>query len=190
MATQSLVTQNAIETLTASISGRSIYKPLTTTNATETVSGYFDGRGLARYVLSTADGIESITGNITGRKIENYSLVTADAVETVDADNITGRSLLIKLETALTYENVISKYILGNYSLLGLVELEVSLAPGETIVIDSENFTVTKEGEDITYTHSGDWIDAIDRDTDAVALRIESGTSTLTTSIDYAERYL
>lgn len=68
------------------------------------------------------------------------------------------------------------------------IEIDVTLAPGDTLVIDSDHYTVLHNGENILDKHSGDWVE-LSRNTRT--LLVESGTpATLETSILYTERYL
>lgn len=76
-----------------------------------------------------------------------------------------------------------------------VLTLNITLRPGEKLIIDSENYNVlivsATDGSEINaiHTHSGDWIDALSRDTRS--LHVESGTTRdLLASILYTERFL
>ena len=75
-----------------------------------------------------------------------------------------------------------------------VLALKLTLRPGDKLVIDSENYVVLmvpKNGGEVNviHTHSGDWIDALSRETRS--LQVESGaTRDLSASILYTERFL
>lgn len=68
------------------------------------------------------------------------------------------------------------------------INIDVTLQPGDTLVIDSDHYVVLHNGENILDKHSGDWLE-LSRNTRSV--QIGSGTpASLKTSILYTERYL
>ena len=68
--------------------------------------------------------------------------------------------------------------------------LNVTLLPGQTMVIDAENYTVTIDGVDAMDCHVSGWIDKLTRETESIQIQAAAGTANLTASIQYRERYL
>lgn len=68
--------------------------------------------------------------------------------------------------------------------------LDVTLAPGQVLVIDSANYTVTIDGENRMDIHSGAWFDELNRDTVSISIQTAAGVSHLSAALDYTERYL
>lgn len=72
-----------------------------------------------------------------------------------------------------------------------IFEVAVSLPPGAVLEIDSDNFTVKLNGENVLYAQSGEWI-FVSRDTQQISLDVTSwnaGTR-LRGEMAYRERYL
>ena len=66
--------------------------------------------------------------------------------------------------------------------------MDISLAPGQTLVVDSENLIVLLDGENIVARHSGRWCE-LDRKVRSVV--ISTGTAgAIESSILYTERWL
>ena len=66
--------------------------------------------------------------------------------------------------------------------------INIDLAPGETLVIDSDTYNVWKGNTNVTEAHSGDWIDGLTRETDEVD--VQPNTGSLSSEIQYTERWL
>lgn len=67
-------------------------------------------------------------------------------------------------------------------------ELILTLQPGESVVIDSEKYTVTKDGESVIGAHTGEWIDALNAETPNID--VKANASTVSAEIVYTPRYL
>jgi len=71
---------------------------------------------------------------------------------------------------------------------IGYATLTLTLAPGDTVVIDSDNFVVLHNGENAIDKHTGIWPE-LTRET--FDIQVSSGTlADLVTSILFTERYL
>ena len=164
----SIETPAAIESIgVGSIAPRSISNPIVSQSNTEIID----------------------VGPISARQINNFFLISGDGDETIDAGLIKPRTLFIELFGAANIEIVDIKLALANYEMLSQCLLTIDLEPGEELIIDAENYTVTKDGIDATGSHSGQWIDEIDRDTDVISIQNGSGSSDYTAEIFYTERY-
>ena len=65
--------------------------------------------------------------------------------------------------------------------------LSLTLQPGESVVIDSEKYTVTKGTANAIGAHTGEWIE-LNQETDAIDIR--ANTSMVSAEIEYSPRYL
>ncbi len=68
--------------------------------------------------------------------------------------------------------------------------LTTALGPGQTMVIDAGTYNVLIDGENAVYTHSGDWLDELNRNTQNFTINAASGVANLSATILYTERYL
>lgn len=68
--------------------------------------------------------------------------------------------------------------------------LNVTLVPGDQLVVDAENYNIWNNGENAIKIHSGDWIDELDRETIDIDISASSGSANLSATILYTERYL
>ena len=66
--------------------------------------------------------------------------------------------------------------------------LSLTLQPGESVVIDSAQYIVTKGGDNAIGAHSGEWIDALD--TEIAYIDVIPNTSTVNAQIKITPRYL
>lgn len=69
-------------------------------------------------------------------------------------------------------------------------DLQITLQPGQRLIIDAANYNILLDGENMIHTHSGDWLDNLNRDTINIQIQAASGGSGLEASILYTERYL
>lgn len=67
-------------------------------------------------------------------------------------------------------------------------EYEITIPPGSTLVIDSNNYVVLLDGENVIWCQSGDWL-FLNRNTYDIVLDFVGGQST-TQKILYTERWL
>lgn len=68
--------------------------------------------------------------------------------------------------------------------------LDISLKPGERLIIDANNYNVLLNGENAIWVQSGDWIDELIRNTTEIKIDAASGAGNITASIMYTERFL
>lgn len=69
-----------------------------------------------------------------------------------------------------------------------ILDLAVTLRPGDILVIDSDNFRVLLNGKNAIKYHSGDWIDELNRMSKSIT--VSGGGSALETSIYFQELWL
>jgi hypothetical protein len=67
--------------------------------------------------------------------------------------------------------------------------LNITIRPGQTLIVDAANYNIFLDGENIVYAHSGDWIDEMNRMTQSIKI---TGTraANLSASILFTEQYL
>lgn len=68
--------------------------------------------------------------------------------------------------------------------------LNVTLRPGDVLIIDAETYNVLKNGQNAIDIQSGDWIDELNRNTTDITITAASGAGNLTATAVYTERYL
>lgn len=68
--------------------------------------------------------------------------------------------------------------------------LNLAIQPGDTLVIDSESYTVLKNGENAIESQQGDWIDELNRSTTDISVKASTGAAGLTVRMVYTEKYL
>lgn len=68
--------------------------------------------------------------------------------------------------------------------------ITATLPPGQTMVIDAGTYDVWINGQNAVYTHSGDWFDELNRNTQNFTINAASGRAYLSATILYTERYL
>ena len=68
--------------------------------------------------------------------------------------------------------------------------LNITLKPGETLIVDANTYNVLLNGENSVDVHSGDWIDELNRETTDITITAARGVANLSASILYTERYL
>lgn len=73
---------------------------------------------------------------------------------------------------------------------LHVCELNVTLNPGDRLIVDAINYNVWLNGENVNWIQSGEWIDELARETSSLSITASAGVSELTASVLYTERYL
>ena len=169
------------------------------TSAGETVNSKVSG-----YVVFSADSVmeeqvrsavwmsqDSSIVETLGAVLETLAAVKADLYDAVSARE----DVLQHVEGAKDYTmdpvvitTVVDAQVTTFEFDIGYATLTLTLAPGDTLVIDSDNFVVLLNGENAIHTHSGVWPE-LSRETYDV--QVTSGTiADLETEILFTERYL
>lgn len=68
--------------------------------------------------------------------------------------------------------------------------LDLTLQPGERLIVDAENYNVFVNGVNMIHTQKGRWIDELSRDTVSIVITAAEGGAGLTADILYTERWL
>jgi len=68
--------------------------------------------------------------------------------------------------------------------------ITATLGPGKTMVIDAGTYDVRIDGQNAVYTHSGDWLDELNRNTQNFTINAAAGAANINATIFYTERYL
>lgn len=68
--------------------------------------------------------------------------------------------------------------------------LNLTLQPGERLIVDANNYNVLVDDQNMIYTQEGEWLDELTRDTYSITVTAASGGAGLEAKILYTERYL
>ena len=68
--------------------------------------------------------------------------------------------------------------------------IDVTLQPGDRLVVDAVTYNVYLNDENIVDLHRGEWIDELNRDTINLEVIASTGTNNLEAQVLYTERYL
>ena len=68
--------------------------------------------------------------------------------------------------------------------------LNITLKPGDRLIIDANNYNVLLNGNNAIWVQSGDWIDELIRNTTEIKIDAAAGAGNINASILYTERYL
>ena len=148
--------------------------------AAETVSGEAVCR--SNTWLKAVAGIE-IAADV---KIGSVICVVGTAAEVITARAYTEKETWL---IAAFYE-----LMSGSASLeavdIEVCELNLTLKPGQRLVVDAVNYNVLLDGQNYIWAQSGEWIDELSRDTSSISITAATGVGNLEASILYTERYL
>lgn len=148
--------------------------------AAEAVSGEAVGR--SNTWLEAAANIEIAAACEIGSSI----CVIGFAAEAVTARGYTEKETWL---TAAAYE-----LMSGSASLeavdIEVCELNLTLKPGQRLVVDAINYNVLLDGQNYIWAQSGEWIDELSRDTSSISITAATGVGNLEASILFTERYL
>lgn len=115
-----------------------------------------------------------------------FCYLTSEVSEIVGSSALLGQNIYAESEV---FELVSSTSSVNTFE-EKTCSLNLTLRPGQILVINSENYSVTLDGQNAIYVQSGDWIDELDRNTMQLAISASSGAANLSASIIYTERYL
>ena len=126
---------------------------------------------------------EAITGKLTlGADIA----IEIEGAETVEADTNLGADIRLEPEGF----ELVSASATADAIETKVCVLNVTLRPGQRLIIDANNYNVLLDGENAIHIQSGDWIDELIRNTTALDITAASGGRNLQASILYTERFL
>ena len=141
------------------------------------------GATIAAILTPYPIGNEAVTGDLAlGANI----FPPIDALEEVTADFILGANICPSAEGFEVVLESASLEIIDTKTCL----LTVTLQPGQKLIIDADSYTVLLDGANAIEVQGGDWIDELDRDTTDITVEAASGSSNMSISMIYTERYL
>ena len=111
---------------------------------------------------------------------------TIKGAEKVEEDVITDKETYLIVSG---YEKVSTSVSLEAVDIY-TCELNITLQPGDILVVDAINYNVWLNGENVNWIQSGEWIDELVRETSSISVEANVGASQLTANILYTERYL
>lgn len=69
-------------------------------------------------------------------------------------------------------------------------ELNLTLMPGQRLIVDASNYNVLLDGENMIHTQVGEWLDELTRETNSITITAAEGGAGLSANILYTERFL
>lgn len=69
-------------------------------------------------------------------------------------------------------------------------ELNLTLMPGQRLIVDASNYNVLLDGENMIYTQVGEWLDELTRETNSITITAAEGGGGISANILYTERFL
>lgn len=69
-------------------------------------------------------------------------------------------------------------------------ELNLTLMPGQRLIVDASNYNVLVDGENMIYTQVGEWLDELTRETNSITITAAEGGGGISANILYTERFL
>lgn len=160
--------------------------------------------GMSSVVLGSVVGYETITEEATAQCLiypptVGMEQVTADlqmgavimpsyarGSETVSAIAVTDKETYL---IASGYELVSASVNLEAVDII-VCELNITLKPGQKLIVDATNYNVLLDNENAIWAQSGAWIDELTRETSSISINASSGVANLSANILYTERYL
>ena len=181
------------------IGGNGVY---ITAEAIETVDAA-ELIGMSTVMIDGMSATETVT---TEAAIRSESYLTVIAAETVTQQTSLGANIYVKgtgseLITAeaitdketyievFAYE-LVSGSVASEDNEIHVCEINLTLQPGQRLVVDSGDYYVWLDNEIALDAQRGVWIDDLDRSTTSISVTAASGVSNLTASILYREQYL
>ena len=131
----------------------------------------------------TAIGNEAVSYAITPGQ---QTMVKAKGLEEVTASAITDKETWL----AVSFYELVSESATLEAVDLHVCELNVTLQPGQRMIVDAINYNVWIDGQNANWVQAGEWIDELTRETSSISVTASAGVSELTASILYTERYL
>ena len=71
-----------------------------------------------------------------------------------------------------------------------ICELNLTLMPGQRLIVDASNYNVLVDGENMIYTQVGEWLDELTRETNSITITAAEGGGGISANILYTERFL
>ena len=138
---------------------------------------------LAAEINALVSGLEQVDESIAASANIYLSI---DALETIS----NSAELSAEISPVVSgYELVSESASIENVDMKTCV-LTLTLKPGQTLIIDANNYNVLLDNQNAIEVQSGDWIDDLNRNTTDITISAASGLANLSASILYTERYL
>ena len=133
--------------------------------------------------MATSSAAEVITGDMA---VSQSVRTSGSLAEVVEADTPISQDVRIP-------HTELDELILGSTDIEATEEmicyLNVTLKPGQELIIDAGTYNMSIDGENFIHAQSGVWLDDLNRNTQRI--QIEGvGAGNLTASVLYTERYL
>lgn len=107
-----------------------------------------------------------------------YEIINPDIVWHIDYHtSVSGNELVSQTTDAEIVEEI-------------ACELELTLMPGQRLIVDASNYNVLVDGENMIYTQKGEWLDELSRETRSITITAAEGEAGISAMILYTERFL
>ena len=128
-------------------------------------------------------GNETVTADLVPGKIV---MTSGSGREVVSSTAVTDKETWLMAEM---YELVSASATLESVD-LHVCELNVTLQPGQRMIVDAINYNVWIDGQNANWVQAGEWIDELTRETSSISITASAGVANLSASILTTERYL
>lgn len=118
--------------------------------------------------------------------ISSEARLSAEGSEAIGEEIVGSREYHTDLEGNELISQVTSAVSLEEKACL----INVTLNPGEHLIVDANNYNVIIDGKNFIHMQEGDWLDEISRETYSITLTAAAGEAGLSAHILYTERYL
>ena len=124
--------------------------------------------------------------------VTNAIILGADIAIQADLEEAVNQSIILGANIAIPTEGfeLVSADATSEAIETKVCVLNISLKPGERLIIDANNYNVLLNGNNAIWIQSGDWIDEMNRNTTEIKIDAAAGAGNIKASILYTERYL
>lgn len=120
-------------------------------------------------------------------KINAAAQIDFEIENTEDLKNIANIGKNILFKEYIQNEELITNFS-GNFIDNKILNIETLIKPGQTLIIDSNNFTVFIDDENVLNSYSGEWIN-LSREIESIEISATEGNN-ITGEVIYKEYYL
>lgn len=108
----------------------------------------------------------------------SFERITKDIIWHVDYFTVAGFNELVSQNTSgISLEEI-------------ACVLNLTVMPGQRLIVDASNYNVLLDGENMIHTQNGEWLDEISRETTSITITAAAGQGGLSANILYTERFL
>ncbi len=119
-------------------------------------------------------------------------ILGADIAISAELEEAVNQSIILGADISMAVEGfeLVSADATSEATETKVCILDITLRPGERLIIDANNYNVLLNGNNAIWVQSGDWIDELIRNTSEIRIDAAAGAGNISASILYTERYL